>query len=102
MQRSLKSRALQLLAQRDQSRLELRAKLLRHAAAEARVRAAEAEAGEGDAGNEGDAGDGGEERDRPAEVEALLGVRIGENIEVAVAVENLHFFDDETHRAIWD
>src|SRR4029078_7127548 len=29
-------------------------------------------------------------------------VRIGENIEVAVAVENLHFFDDETHRAIWD
>jgi len=69
---SLKGRALQLLAQRDQSRLELRGKLLRHAAAEARVRAAEAEAGEGDAGNEGDAGDGGEERDRPAEVEALL------------------------------
>ncbi len=31
MQRSLKSRALQLLAQRDQSRLELRRKLLRHA-----------------------------------------------------------------------
>jgi regulatory protein len=30
-QRSLKSRALQLLAQRDQSRLELRRKLLRHA-----------------------------------------------------------------------
>jgi regulatory protein len=30
MQRSLKSRALQLLAQRDQSRLELRGKLLRH------------------------------------------------------------------------
>jgi multiple sugar transport system ATP-binding protein len=29
-------------------------------------------------------------------------VRVGENIEVAVAVENLHFFDDETHRAIWD
>ncbi len=33
MQRSLKSRALQLLAQRDQSRLELRRKLLRHARA---------------------------------------------------------------------
>ena len=30
-ERSLKSRALQLLAQRDQSRLELRRKLLRHA-----------------------------------------------------------------------
>ena len=30
-ERSLKSRALQLLAQRDQSRLELRGKLLRHA-----------------------------------------------------------------------
>ncbi|HEY4957024.1 MAG TPA: RecX family transcriptional regulator [Caldimonas sp.] len=35
MPRSLKSRALQLLAQRDQSRLELRRKLLRHARAEA-------------------------------------------------------------------
>jgi regulatory protein len=34
-ERSLKSRALQLLAQRDQSRLELRRKLLRHARAEA-------------------------------------------------------------------
>jgi regulatory protein len=33
--RSLKSRALQLLAQRDQSRLELRRKLLRHARAAA-------------------------------------------------------------------
>ena len=41
---SLKGRALQLLAQRDQSRLELRGKLLRHAAAEARARAAAAEA----------------------------------------------------------
>jgi len=67
---SLKGRALQLLAQRDQSRLELRAKLLRHAAAEARVRAAEAEAG--GAGSEGDGGDGGEGGGRPAEVEALL------------------------------
>jgi regulatory protein len=36
---SLKGRALQLLAQRDQSRVELRAKLLRHVAAEARARA---------------------------------------------------------------
>lgn len=34
-QRSLKSRALQLLAQRDQSRVELRRKLLRHARAAA-------------------------------------------------------------------
>ena len=40
--RSLKSRALQLLAQRDQSRLELRRKLLRHARAAA-------SAGDGDA-----------------------------------------------------
>ena len=32
-QLSLKGRALQLLAQRDQSRVELRTKLLRHAAA---------------------------------------------------------------------
>ena len=29
-------------------------------------------------------------------------VRIGETIEVAVAVENLHFFDPDTHLAIWD
>jgi multiple sugar transport system ATP-binding protein len=29
-------------------------------------------------------------------------VRVGETIDVAVAVENLHFFDNETHRAIWD
>jgi hypothetical protein len=29
-------------------------------------------------------------------------VRVGETIDVAVAVENLHFFDHETHRAIWD
>ncbi|HEX3087322.1 MAG TPA: sn-glycerol-3-phosphate ABC transporter ATP-binding protein UgpC [Ilumatobacteraceae bacterium] len=28
-------------------------------------------------------------------------VRIGETIEVAVAIENLHFFDHETHQAIW-
>jgi regulatory protein len=40
-ERSLKSRALQLLAQRDQSRLELRRKLLRHA----RVRPATSAAG---------------------------------------------------------
>ena len=67
---SLKGRALQLLAQRDQSRLELRAKLLRHAAAEARARAADAEAdpsGAGDAGEEGDEGDR-----RHAEVDSLL------------------------------
>jgi multiple sugar transport system ATP-binding protein len=29
-------------------------------------------------------------------------VRIGDTVEVAVAVENLHFFDHETHSAIWD
>ncbi len=28
-------------------------------------------------------------------------VRVGETIEVAVAIENLHFFDHETHQAIW-
>ena len=44
--RSLKSRALQLLAQRDQSRLELRTKLLRHA---------HAAAAEGDPRGSGDA-----------------------------------------------
>jgi len=66
---SLKGRALQLLAQRDQSRLELRAKLLRHAAAEARARAAEAEANPHGASDTGEAGD---EGDRRAEVEALL------------------------------
>jgi regulatory protein len=60
---SLKGRALQLLAQRDQSRVELRAKLFRHAAREARERA------EGEAGGD-DVGDDGERR--RAEVEALL------------------------------
>jgi regulatory protein len=46
-QRSLKSRALQLLAQRDQSRLELRTKLLRHArAAVARDAADDGDSGE--------------------------------------------------------
>ncbi len=62
---SLKGRALQLLAQRDQSRVELRGKLLRHALAEARAHAAsEAEVG-------GDAGAGAGEQ-RQAEVESLL------------------------------
>ena len=56
---SLKGRALQLLAQRDQSRLELCAKLLRHAAAEDRARP------------EADAVDNAREI-RRAEVEALL------------------------------
>jgi len=69
---SLKGRALQLLAQRDQSRLELRGKLLRYAAAEARARAADAEACDsaGESEGEGDAGDEGDRRH--AEVEALL------------------------------
>ena len=56
---SLKGRALQLLAQRDQSRVELRAKLLRYAAAEVRARA------------EGEAGDD-EGEPRQGEVDALL------------------------------
>jgi regulatory protein len=56
---SLKGRALQLLAQRDQSRIELRAKLIRYAAAEALARA------EGEAAD--DEGEGAQ-----AEVEALL------------------------------
>ena len=61
-QRSLKSRALQLLAQRDQSRLELRRKLLRHA------RAAAAEAAQADdSAPEGEAAP-----DAEAEVETLL------------------------------
>ena len=42
-ERSLKSRALQLLAQRDQSRLELRRKLLRHARSREADRAVEAD-----------------------------------------------------------
>lgn len=54
--RSLKSRALQLLAQRDQSRQELRTKLLRHARAAAQ--------------NVADDGDSGERA--LAEVESLL------------------------------
>ena len=45
-ERSLKSRALQLLAQRDQSRLELRRKLLR----QARSRETDPADAEGDAG----------------------------------------------------
>ena len=61
--RSLKSRALQLLAQRDQSRLELRRKLLRHARADAQVAQAE---GDGD-GNGDEAG-----IDAIEQVEALL------------------------------
>lgn len=63
---SLKGRALQLLAQRDQSRVELRAKLLRHAAAEARAQAH----GEAVAVAGADVGDGGD--GRQTEVEALL------------------------------
>jgi regulatory protein len=58
--RSLKSRALQLLAQRDQSRLELRTKLLRHARAAVATNAETA----------GDRDDDG--RTAAAEVELLL------------------------------
>jgi regulatory protein len=67
---SLKGRALQLLAQRDQSRTELRAKLLRHAAAEARARAAAAAIEPVTAGESEDPGEDGERL--LAEVEALL------------------------------
>ncbi len=59
--RSLKARALQLLAQRDQSRLELRRKLLRHA----RQAAVEAAAGHGTE-------EGVDRLDCEAEVDALL------------------------------
>ena len=68
---SLKGRALQLLAQRDQSRVELRGKLLRHTAAEARGRAGEANDADADADAGSEAGpEDGEQR--RAEVEALL------------------------------
>jgi regulatory protein len=60
-QRSLKSRALQLLAQRDQSRLELRRKLLRH------VRAAHGPAADAAETRDDDAGSA-----AVAEIEALL------------------------------
>ena len=64
-QRSLKSRALLLLAQRDQSRLELRRKLLRHLQRDA-AQAARAPGAEPDAAvTEADAAD-------PAAVDALL------------------------------
>ncbi|MGZ5236610.1 MAG: regulatory protein RecX [Caldimonas sp.] len=66
---SLKGRALQLLAQRDQSRVELRAKLLRHAAAEARASARAFAAAEADDAT--DAAASGEEL-RHAEVDTLL------------------------------
>lgn len=61
--RSLKGRALQLLAQREQSRVELRRKLLVHARAED----AESVLGEGDAGSDERAGPQAAER-----VEAVL------------------------------
>lgn len=70
--RSLKSRALQLLAQRDQSRLELKRKLLRRLRRDAAA-AADAAAATGnisnDAGSDADAGVG---ANVEAEVEALL------------------------------
>jgi len=72
---SLKGRALQLLAQRDQSRVELRIKLLRHVAAEARARdlAAAQDACAGDDGAPPAEADPGEEAELGrAEVEALL------------------------------
>lgn len=63
-ERSLKSRALQLLSQRDQSRLELRRKLLRHAA---RERAAP--------------------RERPASLSGVAGEDDGDSDPSAAAVE---------------
>lgn len=64
--RSLKARALQWLAQREQSRSELRRKLMLHALAEDALRAA----GEGDAG--GAAPSGGDGPPAAARVDALL------------------------------
>jgi regulatory protein len=49
-QRSLKARALQYLAQREQSRLELRRKLLPHAQAETAAAEAARDAAQGDSG----------------------------------------------------
>jgi len=70
---SLKGRALQLLAQRDQSRLELRGKLLRHAAAEARAADADADASGSMGGNDASENDASDEGDRRhAQIEALL------------------------------
>jgi regulatory protein len=70
---SLKGRALQLLAQRDQSRVELRGKLLRHAAAEARARAAaDADAASAPAADEGIDDSHDDATRRHEEVEALL------------------------------
>jgi len=65
--RSLKARALQMLAQRDQSRVEMRVKLLRHAR-RAPVDA-DSEPGPGEAGEPGEPG---HSADPAAEVEALL------------------------------
>src|SRR5665213_2049694 len=67
---SLKDRALQLLAQRDQSRVELRRKLLRHASCAARDRDI-SERGVEVAGHADDDDDDGGEA-RPFEVEAVL------------------------------
>ena len=53
-ERSLKSRALQLLSQRDQSRLELRRKLLRHAARERAARREQPASRSGVAGEDDD------------------------------------------------
>jgi regulatory protein len=70
---SLKGRALQLLAQRDQSRVELRAKLLRHAAAEARREAAARAASEEAAVEAASADDPADAAEaRRDEVDALL------------------------------
>lgn len=64
--RSLKSRALQLLAQRDQSRVELRRKLLAHA------RAARAEATGSSGGTHADDDEAADPAARAAEVDAVL------------------------------
>jgi regulatory protein len=77
--RSLKSRALQLLAQRDQSRLELRRKLLRHARS-----AAAAVDGEGDRD--------GEEAGAVEQVETLLGW-----LEASGFLSNERFVESRVH-----
>ena len=71
--RSLKSRALQLLAQRDQSRLELRRKLLRQLRREGAAQTAGRDPGEADAEADAETEAGADLDERSAaEVEALL------------------------------
>jgi len=86
MERSLKSRALQLLAQRDQSRAELRRKLMRHARGGAADRAA---SGPADPGPDEPSGD---EAAVSAEVDALL-----DWLEANRFLSNMRFAESRVH-----